>query len=102
MPPPEYATSTKHYMPHTIEHPSTYSRIGTLSGIWFGVRSGSIRGPFGIRAGSVRGPFGLIFQKISICAAVAAAAGALPGGGARDGGWRTPTAAATAAPIENF
>ena len=56
------------------------------------VRSGSARGPFGVRSGSVRAPFGLRsgrfrtkifgaknskFQKFSICAAVAAAAGAL-------------------------
>ena len=70
-------------------------RSGSVRGP-FGVRSGSVRGPFGVRSGSVRGPFGvrsgsvwanfgpnfsdpkiLKFQKFSICAAVAAAAGAL-------------------------
>ena len=59
-----------------------YSRIGTLSGIWFGVRSGSVRGSFGVRSGSVRANFGPKFpkpkiSKFSICAAVAVAAGAL-------------------------
>ena len=58
----------------------------------FGIRSGTVPRPFGVRSGSVRGPFGLRsgqfrtkisgaknlkFQKFSICAAVAAAAGAL-------------------------
>ena len=46
----------------------------------FRVRSGSIWGPFGVRSGSVQANFGaknLKFQKLSICPAVAAAAGAL-------------------------
>ena len=61
-----------------------------------GVRSGSVRNPFGVRSGSVRGPLGLRsgqfrtkisgaknskFQQFSICAAVAAAAGALRAAG---------------------
>ena len=58
----------------------------------FGVRSGSVRDSFGIRSGSVWVPLALCsdqfrtkisgaknlkFQKFSICAAIAAAAGAL-------------------------
>ena len=50
----------------------------------FGIRLGSVRNPFGVRSGSVCANFGpkfsepnLKFQKISICVAVAAAAGAL-------------------------
>ena len=71
----------------TNNHASTHF-LGFGSGsVWgpFGVRSGSVRGPFGVRSGSVWANFGpnfsdpkiLKFQKFSICAAVAAAAGAL-------------------------
>ena len=47
----------------------------------FGVRSGFVRAPFGFRSGQLRiksfGTKSLEFQKLSICAAVAAAAGTL-------------------------
>ena len=47
----------------------------------FGVRAGSVRDPFGLRSGQFRTKIpkakDLKFQKFSICAAIAAAAGAL-------------------------